>query len=430
MTIALGYQLDKLELVHSTGASRPAVSFTDQNAQFLAFDVLTALSAIAAALLVGGGVHPGALAGARSWRRSGSSRRSRWAPSIPRLVQQFTVVPNQQAPGDDIHPQQHQHDPARLRPRRLGPTSRIRATQPLTPAAVAEDADTFQNARLWDYRPLRDTLDQLQTVRQYYNFTDVDTDRYLINGEHRQVMLSAPRARARERTRGRPAGSTSGSRLHPRHRRRDGPGQRRRPKRPAAPDHPRPAAGFDAVAPADHPAADLLRRAADVGYSIVDAQQASSTTRGGADRRRRRGRAWPTTRWTGTTGITLDTTLPRLLFALRFRDLNLLISDQVTADSQLLFHRSLADRLPRSRRSCATTRTRTSSSTATAGSIHPGRLHDERPVPERPVVRPATAAGGAVSATTRSTTSATASRSSRTPTTARLTFYDADPTDP
>ena len=54
-----------------------------------------------------------------------------------------------------------------------------------------------------------------------------------------------------------------------------------------------------------------------------------------------------TTRWTGSSGIRLDTTLSRLLFALRFRDLNLLISDQVTADSQLLFHRSIKDRLPR-----------------------------------------------------------------------------------
>ncbi len=54
-----------------------------------------------------------------------------------------------------------------------------------------------------------------------------------------------------------------------------------------------------------------------------------------------------TTRWTGTSGVKLDTTLSRLLFALRFRDLNLLISDQVTADSQLLFHRWIGDRLPR-----------------------------------------------------------------------------------
>ena len=53
------------------------------------------------------------------------------------------------------------------------------------------------------------------------------------------------------------------------------------------------------------------------------------------------------TRWTGTTGVKIDSTLMRLLFALRFRDLDLLISDQVTGNSQLLFHRSLTDRVSR-----------------------------------------------------------------------------------
>src|SRR5450830_1356550 len=62
---------------------------------------------------------------------------------------------------------------------------------PLTADAVAQDSATFQNARLWDYRPLQTTLDQIQTVRQYYQFVDVDTDRYVIGGQDRQVMLSA-----------------------------------------------------------------------------------------------------------------------------------------------------------------------------------------------------------------------------------------------
>jgi uncharacterized protein len=53
------------------------------------------------------------------------------------------------------------------------------------------------------------------------------------------------------------------------------------------------------------------------------------------------------TSWTGTTGIRLDSTLPRLLFALRFRDLDLLISDQIQANSQLLFNRTLDERLGR-----------------------------------------------------------------------------------
>jgi hypothetical protein len=53
------------------------------------------------------------------------------------------------------------------------------------------------------------------------------------------------------------------------------------------------------------------------------------------------------TRWSGTTGIALDNLLTRLLFAARFRDLNLLITDQVTSSSQLLMHRSLGERLER-----------------------------------------------------------------------------------
>ena len=80
-------------------------------------------------------------------------------------------------------------------------------------------------------------------------------------------------------------------------------------------------------------------------YIVVGAQQAEfDYPTGESDEG---GSVGTETRWTGTTGIPLDTTLMRLLFALRFRDLDLLISDQVTQTSQLLFHRSMSDRLPR-----------------------------------------------------------------------------------
>ncbi len=52
-----------------------------------------------------------------------------------------------------------------------------------------------------------------------------------------------------------------------------------------------------------------------------------------------------TTRWTGTTGIKLDTTFSRLVWAVELKDLNLLISDQITNQSQLLIHRSIDDRI-------------------------------------------------------------------------------------
>ena len=90
---------------------------------------------------------------------------------------------------------------------------RLRGRGPADPAGRrARRADTFQNARLWDYRPLQDTLDQLQTVRQYYDFTDVDTDRYTIQGTLRQVMLSARELAPGAQPAAAARGSTSGSR--------------------------------------------------------------------------------------------------------------------------------------------------------------------------------------------------------------------------
>ncbi len=49
---------------------------------------------------------------------------------------------------------------------------------------------TIKNIRLWDYAPLLQTYSQLQEIRTYYKFLGVDNDRYTINGEYRQVMLS------------------------------------------------------------------------------------------------------------------------------------------------------------------------------------------------------------------------------------------------
>ena len=48
---------------------------------------------------------------------------------------------------------------------------------------------TLDNIRLWDWRALKDTLTQTQAIRTYYDFTDVDVDRYVIGGEKRQMMV-------------------------------------------------------------------------------------------------------------------------------------------------------------------------------------------------------------------------------------------------
>lgn len=55
---------------------------------------------------------------------------------------------------------------------------------------AANNQATLQNIRLWDWRALQDTLRQIQEIRTYYDFPDIDIDRYEINGATREVMLA------------------------------------------------------------------------------------------------------------------------------------------------------------------------------------------------------------------------------------------------
>jgi uncharacterized protein len=65
------------------------------------------------------------------------------------------------------------------------------ADQSLTWQMLQANKATVDNIRLWDWQPLMDTYGQLQEIRTYYKFHDVDVDRYVLDGTYQQVMLSA-----------------------------------------------------------------------------------------------------------------------------------------------------------------------------------------------------------------------------------------------
>ena len=65
------------------------------------------------------------------------------------------------------------------------------AEQGLTLQSLQDNRATIDNIRLWDWQPLIDTYAQLQEIRTYYKFLDVDVDRYELGGSYQQVMLSA-----------------------------------------------------------------------------------------------------------------------------------------------------------------------------------------------------------------------------------------------
>ncbi len=339
LSVAFGYQLDKYELVYSARGVATGVSYTDQNAQFFAYDLLTVLSAFAAAFLVG--------AAFTRWTWPLGVTVATWFLAslfvgrlYPEVIQRFVVTPNQY----NLEQPYIANNIAMTR-RSYGLDAWEERTYdgsaPLTRAQIDEESATFANARLWDYRPLGDTLDQLQTVRRYYDFVDVDTDRYVLEGEERQVMLSA---RELDLTATDAGSGWVNQRIIYTH----GIGMAMVPVNEVT-NEGQPLLLIKDLPPVSSGGApDVSEPRIYFGeslsdYVIVGAKQsefdypqADNAAGAGNDVQ---------TRWTGTSGIQLDTTLSRLLYSLRFRDLNLFISDQVTNQSQLLMHRALNDRL-------------------------------------------------------------------------------------
>ena len=107
------------------------------------------------------------------------------------VIQRFVVAPNEQARETPYIEHNIAATRACLRPR----PGRRSASCPATPSSPARTSTrnraTLDNVRLWDHQPLLETFGQIQEIRTYYDFVSVDNDRYEIDGQTRQVMLSA-----------------------------------------------------------------------------------------------------------------------------------------------------------------------------------------------------------------------------------------------
>ncbi len=107
----------------------------------------------------------------------------------PAVIQKFVVTPNElQVEREYLEyniqatREAYALDRIEVRP--------FEASSDLTLSEVQDNPLTVKNVRIWDDQPLETTYGQLQEIRLYYDFVDVDIDRYMINGELRQVMLS------------------------------------------------------------------------------------------------------------------------------------------------------------------------------------------------------------------------------------------------
>ena len=199
---------------------------------------------------------------------------------------------------------------------------RFAAAEDLTRADIEANPLTIRNVRIWDERPLAQTYQQVQEIRPYYVFPDVDVDRYTVNGVYRQVMLSA-REMATDRLPSQ-ARNWVNERLQYTH----GYGVALSPVNQVTAEG-LPALMVRDLPPVAEPGLEIQRPEIYYGeqtYSYVVVK----TSMEEFDYPRGDENEFAT--YQGTGGVPLGGFLGRLAFAYRFTDLNLILSNYITAE--------------------------------------------------------------------------------------------------
>jgi len=188
LLVAAEYQLARLGLLDSARGVVFGAGYTDVHARLPLYHFLTGIVLLGAAILLVNSF-------VRRWRLL-IGVGLLWlatlilGPIYPALVQRFVVAPNELAA-------ERTYIAHNIAFTRYGfGLEDVRefdfpAAGQLTPEVIEANESTIANIRLWDWRPLLTTYGQLQEIRLYYTFNDVDVDRYRIGGRLREVMLAA-----------------------------------------------------------------------------------------------------------------------------------------------------------------------------------------------------------------------------------------------
>ena len=334
---AFAYRLDSMELLYSPRGKVFGASYTDVVAHLPALNLLILISLFGAVLLL-------VNIKRRGWLLPATAISLWLAVSIivggvvPAAIQRFRVVPdelNKELPYVENH----------INYTRLAygldsiEEKSFEASPNLTDNDISDNAQTVDNIRLWDPTVLAETYSQLQEIRAYYALDEVDVDRYRINGELTQVMVSA---RELDQT-NLPAVGWVNERLQYTH----GYGVVFSPANNVAsqgqPDFyvkGVPANTTVSELEVEQPRIYFGESAESVEYVVVNSLQDEVDYPLSTE-----GQSVAYTNYSGDGGVGIGSFFRRLGFALRYSELNLLISNQLSDDSKLIMERNVVSRV-------------------------------------------------------------------------------------
>ena len=329
--IAWSYRLKIFDLLYSQRGVIFGAGYTDVNAQWLAWRILIVIAAISGVMLL--------VSLFRRWKYSIMAPIGLWialaivfGSIYPAIIQRFQVEPSELAREKPYI--EHNIKFTRLAfgldriEERDFPVEESPSEQD-----IARNSATMNNIRLWDYRPLKDTYNQIQSIRLYYDFIDIDVDRYTIDGSYRQVLLGARELSPEKLTA--QAQTWVNRRLQYTH----GYGVSMSPTNEVTEQ------GLPNLWVKDVPPIGMIEiERPEIYFGEKTDEYVMVNTRV-EEFDYPKGDTNVYTKYTGGGGIKLNSFIRRLAFAWELGDINLLISGELTPESQLLYRRHIQQRV-------------------------------------------------------------------------------------
>ena len=328
LSIASGHVLAIYDLVLSSGGLVAGAGYTDIHARIPVLWLMTAIATLGAAAFFASHYFGGLrlMAGAFSL----------WVIMVllanlafPALFQRFQVDPNQfereQVYIDrNIEATRAAYQLDQVEQVALPTVGDIDAD------VVANNLPVIENIRLWDVEPLQDAYNQLQFMELYYNFLNMDSDRYILDGKLRQVLLAARELDPENL----PADARNwvNRRLQYTH----GFGVAMSPAIGFTPEEGRPEFFIQDIPirgeiPIERP--EIYYGESPAPFAIVNSS-APEIDPSGSD-----------LHYQGEGGVDLGGTFRRLAYAWQFADINILLSDQISSGTKIQYRRQISGRV-------------------------------------------------------------------------------------
>ena len=319
------------ELLYSTTGPLVGASYTDVHVVLPATRLSAIIALVAMGLVIYGAVRGRALRwlaiAAILYAAVGIVGRG----ILPLAVQKLVVVPNEL---DRETPYLRYHIAATRAAWGLDKvqTRSLNCESTLTMADIKANAPTINNVRLWERDLLQQTFKQLQEIRTYYDFVSVNDDRYMINGDYRQVHLSVRELN----TASLPTQTFINNRLTFTH----GMGITMAPVNQVT-DEGLPVLFIKDLPPASNVNITLTQPQIYYGqaaeqYVFVDTKQKEFDYPLGDKN--------IYASYTGSGGVPVGSFLRRALYAMQFGSLQIFFSDDIAGAARIMYHRNIMDR--------------------------------------------------------------------------------------